>query len=761
MGDNGAVVGSRVPKVDAPAKVTGTAVYACDIRLPGMLHAKILRSPHAHARVKDIDLSAAERLPGVIAAVCYRDVPRVPFATAGHPSDATPDDTYIFDTKVRFVGDPVAAVAAETPEIAEEAVKLIRVEYEPLPAVFDVLEGMKPTAPVLHEERGNNIVGDYAFEIGSVEEGFKEADVVLEEEFHLQIVQHCTLETHGCVVAPDVSGRLTVWSSTQIPFTLRRILAKALDISPSRICVIKPHVGGGFGSKQEVVQETICAVLALKAGRPVRLVFDREEDMISSRTRHSCVIRMKTGARKDGTLTARQMEMFTNCGAYSSHGPIVTIYAGVMWAPLYRCPNLKFVGKTVYTNLPVGGAFRGYGVPQAYYANECHFDSLAEKLGLDPVEFRLKNHIRPGDVDPMTRWITRTCGLEQCLVKGAEAIGWKARAEIKARVEGSGSRRRRGFGVACYTYGSGAFPYAQETSSAVVKLNDDGTVTLMIGSADIGQGTETTFAQIAAQELGLNYRDVIVASGVNTDVSPYDVGSYASRQTYVGGMAVKLAAADAKRQVLEIAAEMLGVAPDLLECSGGVIWVSGQESKRLTFADVGKQAYYGRHPRQVLGRGTWNAIGNAPSFGAQFAEVEVDLDTGQVDVLRVVAAHDVGKAINPATVEGQLDGGVVMGMGYALTEELRYDPGTGQVLNADLRDYKLPTVFDAPRIIHVLVETMEPTGPFGAKCIGEPALIPTAGAIANAVCDAIGKRIYSIPVTPEKVLAALKGTKVH
>jgi xanthine dehydrogenase molybdenum-binding subunit len=748
---NGAVVGARVRKIDSPAKVTGAAQYACDIHQPGMLQAKILRSLHSHARIKRVDLSAARRLPGVKAAICHEDVPRIPFTTAGHPSDATPEDTYILDRKVRFVGDPVAAVAAESLEIAEAAINLIRVEYELLPAVFDVFEAMASNAPLLHDQNASNIHGDYQLEIGSVDQGFGEADLVLEEEFRLPIVQHCSLETHGCVVAPDESGRLTVSSSTQIPFTLRRVLSKALDISPARICVLKPHIGGGFGGKQEIVQETICAALALKTGLPVRLVFDREEDLVASRTRHSCVIRIKTGVKTDGTLTARQMEMFTNSGAYGSHGPIVTIYAGVMWAPLYRCPNLRFVGKTVYTNLPIGGAFRGYGVPQAYFANECHFDSLAHRLGLDPIEFRLMNLIRSGDVDPCTHWVVQTCGLDECLKKGSQDIGWHRKSEIKAK-----ANKRRGIGVACYTYGSGAAPYAQETTSAVLKLNDDGSVTLLTGSADIGQGLETVFAQIAAQEMGLNYRDVIVTPGVNTDVSPYDVGTYASRQTYVGGMAVKLAATDAKRQVLAIAAEMLGAVPDRLEMAGGQIWVSGRDSQRVALSAVAHEAYHGRDPRPVLGTGTWNAISNAPSFGAQFAEVEVDLETGQVEVLRIVAAHDVGKAINPTLVEGQIDGGVVMGLGYALTEELKVDPESGRVLNPNFRDYRLPTVFDVPDISHILIETAEPTGPFGAKGIGEAALIPTAGAIGNAISDAIGKRIYSLPITPEKILAALR-----
>lgn len=756
MGEKAEIVGARLPKGDATAKVTGAALYACDIRLPRMLHAKILRSPYPHASLRNVDLSAAERLRGVVAAVCHRDVPRVPFTPAGHPTDITPADTYIFDTKVRYMGDVVAAVAAETPEIAAAAVGLIRVEYEVLPAVFDVLEAMQPSAPILHEEHGNNLVDEYTFAFGSVEEGFKEADLVLEEEFQLQVVQHCSLETHGCVVAPEASGRLTVWASTQVPFSLRRILAKSLQIEPSRIRVVKPHVGGGFGSKQEIVQETICAALALKSGRAVRLVFDRDEDIAATRTRHGCVIRLKTGAKRDGTLTAQQMEVFANTGAYSSHGPIVTAYGGIMWASLYRCPNVKFVGKTVYTNLPIAGACRGYGVPQTTYAGECHITNLAEQLKLDPIEFRRRNHVRSGDVNPITKFPLASCGFEECLRKGAEAIGWARRSEIKAEVQEADTRRRRGFGMASYICASGGYPFAQETSSAVLKLNDDGSVTLMTGSADIGQGTETTFAQIVAQELGLDYHQVIVYPGVDTDISPYDVGTYASRQVYVGGMASKLAAADTRKQVLEIASEMLGCPPDLLEADGGVVGIPGQPSKRVTFAEVAKQAYHGPRPRPIIGQGTWNAVGNAPSVGAQFAEVDVDLDTGQLQVLRIVAAHDLGKAISPALVEGQIDGGVVMGMGYALTEELRWNAGTGQVLNADFRDYKLPTVHDIPDISYVLEETMEPTGPFGAKGVAESGLVPTAGAIANAVCDAIGRRIHSIPITPEKILAALK-----
>jgi len=748
------LIGARAPKVDAPAKVTGTAVYTIDMRLPGMLHAKVLGSPHAHARIKYVDLSMARSLPGVVAAICHQDVPHIPFSTAGHPSDSTPDDTYIFDEKVRYVGEPVAAVAAETLEIAEKALSLIKVEYEPLPSVFDVFEALKPGAPVIHDQFPDNIHGDFTKEVGSVERGFEEADLILEEEFEMPIVQHCTLETHGCIASLESSGRLVVWSSTQIPFTLRRILAKGLDISASRINVIKPAVGGGFGGKQDVVHEPICAALALKTGRPVRFFCDRKEDITITRTRHSCVIRMKTGVMSDGTLTARQMEMFTNSGAYSSHGPIVTIYAGVMWAPLYRCSNIKFVGKTAYTNLTVGGAFRGYGVPQAYYANECHFNNLSRKLGMDPVEFRLKNLVEKGDRDPMTNWTFGSCGIKDCVVKGAGKIGWENREAVKAEIARNGSRRR-GYGLACYSYGSGAAPYAQETTSAIIKFNEGGSAVLNIGSADIGQGSDTIFAQIAAQTLGLKYSDVIVPSEISTDVSPYDTGTYASRQTYIGGPAVKLAAEDTLRQIKEVAAEILKSSPELIETGNSEIWVSGQEDNRITFAEVAQEAIYGRHPRQIIGHATWNAIGNAPSFGVQFAEVEVDTETGQVDVLNMVAAYDVGKAVNPTTLEGQLDGGIAQGMGYALTESIKFDQ-KGKILNADLKDYKLPTAMDMPGISYIIEETMEPTGPFGAKCIGEPALIPTAGAIANAVSDAIGVSINSIPLNPEKVFKTMQ-----
>jgi xanthine dehydrogenase molybdenum-binding subunit len=754
------VVGARLPRIDAPDKVTGSAIYAGDIKLPGMLHAKILQSPHAHARVKDVDFSALKNLPGVVTAICYKDVPRIPFATAGHPSDCTPNDTYIFDTKVRYVGEPVAAVAAESLEIAESALKLIKVEYEILPAVFNHFEALKPGAPKIHPDVENNNICDYNFDVGDAEKGFREADLVVEDELELQIVQHCTMETHGCVVNPEASGRLTIWSSTQIPFTLRRILSKALGISASKICVVKPHVGGGFGGKQDVCQETICAALALKAKRPVRLYYDREEDIVATRTRHSCTIRMKTGVKKDGTLTARQMDMYTNAGAYASHGPVVTIYAAVMWAPLYRCPNIKFKGKTIYTNLPIAGAFRGYGVPQAFYANERHFDNVAKQLGMDPLEFRLKNITKQGDIDPATKWVLNSCGIEECLRKGAEKIGWDERAYVKSEVKKKNKSKRRGYGFAAYTYGSGAAPYAQETTAATVKLNDDGSATLMLGSAEIGQGLETAFAQICAQELGVKYEDVVVFPGVNTDICPYDAGTYATRQTYIGGYAVKMAAEDAKQQIFKVAAEMLETTPDLLEAGGGEIWISGQESKRVSFYEVAQKLHYGRNPYQIIGKGTRNAVGNAPSFGAQFAEVEVDIETGNIEILRIVAAHDVGKIINPTTIEGQVDGGVAQGIGYALTEELKYDPETGEVLNASLRDYKLPIAASIPNIDYVFVETMEPTGPFGAKGIGEPATIPTAGAIANAVCDAIGIDINSIPITAEKVLSAINSKKV-
>lgn len=753
MGQEFSVIGKRIPRNEAIACARGDTRYTVDLDFPGMLHAKILRSPHPHAKIRRIDTSEAENLPGVEAVITHKDVPRIPYTTAAHPHpDITPLDQYILDEKVRFVGDGVAAVAARSEEIAIKALDLIEVEYDELAAVFDPIEAMGPEAPQIHEAE-HNVIAKGKIEVGDIEQGFAQADLVVTDRYAVQIVQHCNLEAHAAVSIFDrASGRLTVYSSTQVPFTLRRLLGRAVNMPASRIRVIKPPVGGGFGGKQEMIVEPICATLAMKTGRPVRLELTRAEEFYASRTRHAAVLEMKSGVKKDGTFTARQMKMYTNSGAYGSHGPIITEYGAVMWAALYRAPNLRYDGNTVYTNGPVGGAFRGYGVPQVLFALESHVDNLATKLRMDPLEFRLKNHIRAGDSDPVTGLVVEACGLEDCIRNGAEKIGWRRRGEERNNV----GPKRRGIGMAALTFLSGAVPFCEELSAAVAKLNEDGTITLSLGAAEAGQGMHTAMAQIAAEELGIHPEDVVIVAG-DTDTTPYDNGMFATRQTYVTGMAVKGAANEVREQLLRKAAELLEANPQDLNIRDRRVSIKGSPDRAVSLSEVAMASLYNAADgQQIMASYSHNAKRNGPPFGAQFAEVEVDVETGQVEVKRFVAAHDVGRVINPMIVEGQIEGGTVQGLGYALTEELLLDKNTGVALNPDFLNYKLLTTLDVPQIDTLMVESNDPGGPFGAKGIGEPPVLVTAPAIANAVYDAVGVRITELPITPEKVLAALK-----
>ena len=752
------VVGHSLPLKDAADKALGTGLYTVDMTLPGMLYGKILRSPHAHARILQVDASKARSLPGVRAVVTPDDVPRNRFTTAGHPPpDPTPDDQFILDHKVRYVGDKVAAVAAESPDIAMEALDLIKVDYEVLPAVFDPADSISEEAPDIHEnlKDGKNTVGYIRLDQGDVEKGFAEADYVFETECKAHGQSHSMLEPVAALCHYEASGKLTVWSSTQIPFTLRRLIHDALGIPVRKIRVLKPIVGGGFGCKQDMQEEPLCALLAKAAGRPVKLEYTREETFCSSRFRHPYVLRSKTGLKKDGTITARYLLAIANTGAFSSHGPIVTAYLGVMWVALYRSPNFLFEGRTVYTNLPIAGAFRGYGVPQGTYASELHMDHVAKEMGIDPLDLRRKNHIRSGDVHPATKWTIASCELRKCIDAGAKAIGW----DEKRRKTGNANGKLHGVGAAIFTIASGAIPFALEASSATVRVLEDGGIQLSMGIADTGQGTETTMAQVAAESFGVALDSVETNRVVDTDTSPYDNGAYATRQAYVAGMAAKLAAADARRQVLEQASTLLEVAVEDLDIVDGDAIVKSTPDKRISVGKVVFEAQYGERPHEIVGRSDYTPPTNAPPFGAQFAEVEVDPETGEVRLLNLIAAHDVGKALNPAVVEGQIQGGAAQGIGYGMMEEVVFDAESGRTLTSDFAQYEIPTSMDTPEILPLLVEEGEPTGPYGAKGVGEPGIVPTAPAIANAVFDAIGIQVTEIPVTAERVIEAIRNKK--
>jgi xanthine dehydrogenase molybdenum-binding subunit len=760
-------------KQNAFDKATGRAMYTVDLKLPGMLHARILRSPHAHARVVRVDASRAERMSGVKAILTGKDVLQEPHGILPPPQ---PQDLYTLPPiggKVRYVGDPVAAVAAESFDTAEEALDLIDVEYEELPAVFDPEEAMRPEAPEIHPG-GNFAVAPTLVEFGSVEEGFREADYIFEDTYRTSIQCHVCAEPHSSIASWDADGKLNVLAGTMGHFRTQHSLSLALRIPLDRISVAVPPggMGGSFGSKAEVqsLNLDIAALLAKKAGRPVKLVFTREEEFACTETRHATVVWLKTGVKKDGTLTARHSKAIYDTGAYATHGPLVFTRA-LRSLALWKCPNVKWEGSLVYTNKPVAGAFRGFGNPQHTFAVEQHNDEITEELGIDPVEWRLKNHIRVGDSNKEagmwapgkppggSNWIPalykiESCGLSECITKGAERIGWRERRKGPGEV---GNVKKRGIGVACGMHASGARPIPW-FSSAYVKLNEDGTINLITGGVDHGgTGQHTVMAGICAEALGVRPEDITVTAE-DTEVTPYDVGTAgASGGTYTVGRTVLEAVADLKPKLLNCAAIMMRERVENLEVKGGRVHVKGDLAKAVSFADIAKWARLTSRPyTDIQGESLYcQPPTDAPSFIANFAEVEVDIETGQVKVLKMVAGHDSGRAMNRMFFEGQVQGGLQQGIGYALTEGLVLDKTTGLPLNPRLLDYNVLGAVDMPEVEVVIVEAIEPTGPFGAKGLGEPCLVCTAPAVANAIYNATGVRIRELPITPEKILKAL------
>jgi len=757
------IIGRRAPKVDAMKLATGRAAFVDDVEIRGLLHVKLVKSPWPHARVVRIDTRRAREVAGVHAVITHEDVPRIPYTSAGQSwPEPSPYDMYILDHKVRFVGDPVAAVAAETPEIAALAAQLVEVEYDVLPAVLDMHDAMQAGAPVIHDEdesygiydSSRNIAAHIDVDIGDVERGFAEADVVVENEFFVQYQQHTCLEPHVTICFFDEDRRLVVRTSTQIPYHCRRMLAFALDIPVRNVHVIKPRVGGGFGNKQEVVTEPLAAVLAMKTRRPVKLEFSRTEEFTIARMRHPQHLRMKTGVQRDGSVVANALYVLTNTGPYGTHALTVTGNTGTKPLPLYRAPNLKFYADIVYTNLPIAGAFRGYGAPQGFFAMEVHMDEVADALDMDPLEFRRQNHIRVGDTDLMSAAagegsgkkprVMHSCGLPECIERGAAAIDWgRKRGE-----HGSGAIKR-GVGMCILMQGSGVA--GDELAAAAMKMNEDASFNLMVGSADIGTGSDTTLCQVAAEVLGVPLDHILIRSGDTDDIS-FDYGAYASSTAYITGACVLKAAEDARQQIVAVAGRMMEEDPQSLlvhDCT-----VTALNGKSVTLQEVAMECLYGEHKTLIMGRGSHATKESPPPFVAMFAEVEVDTETGRVRPIQIVTAVDVGKALNPDICEGQVEGAVAQGLGYALTEEIIIGP-EGNVLNPSFMDYKIFCSDDMPELTTILVEAEEPTGPFGAKSVAEIAINGPAPAISNAIYNAVGIRLHSLPMTAEKVLAAL------
>ncbi|HXZ37277.1 MAG TPA: xanthine dehydrogenase family protein molybdopterin-binding subunit, partial [Thermodesulfobacteriota bacterium] len=739
-------------------------IFAVDLKLPGMLHAKVLRSPIPHGRILRIDTEKAKNLPGVAAIVTGKDFSSLFGATIG-------DQGFLARGKVRLVGDAVAAAAAVDADTAEEALSLIKVEYEPLPGLFDPVDALKNREVLIHEDLGKysvapgifplpgtNICNHFRLRKGDMERGFKESDLVLEDTYRSHGVQHAHLEPHAAIAQVDPSGRVQVWTNTQTPYFNRKAIAQALSLPLNKVRITGTAVGGGFGGKSYLKAEPVCVALALKTrGRPVKLVYTREEEFSIAPVRHPTIIRCKTGMKRDGTWMGQETELIFDTGAYADIGPRVTRNAGFSATGPYKVPHVRIDSYCVYTNNSIGGAFRGFGTPQVTWAIESHLDSMAEGLGIDPLELRLKNAVEEGSISA-TGQALYSVGLKDTLRQAADKIGW-----------GQGRTPFRGKGIACM-HKSTVTPSA---SSAFVKLNEDKSVTLLVSTVEMGQGASTLLAQIVAEELSVPVENVSVVSP-DTDVTPYDMASVSSRSTFFAGNAVRRAAIDAREQLLEIASEILEASPKDLVLERGRIFVRGVPDRAIPLADLplGEAFYVGAlgrgKGRPVLGRGSYavedataldreTGQGKNPSafwmYATQAAEVEVNPRTGQVKVLRLTSAHDVGRALHPVSIEGQIQGALVMGIGTTLFEDL--DMREGKAQNHNFSSYKLPSALDIPEMIPIIVEAPDRNGPYGAKGLGEPALSPTAASIANAIHAATGVRVKDLPITPEKILAGL------
>ncbi|PYO19627.1 MAG: hypothetical protein DMD88_14680 [Candidatus Rokuibacteriota bacterium] len=745
------IIGKTVPKRDGAEKVTGRTRYLHDLVLPRLAHGKILRARYPHARIVRIDTSRARALPGVLAVLTGDDVEPQPFGFAK-------DQVALKRRKVRCIRDEVAAVAAETPEIAEGALALIDVEYEELAAVFDPRAALEPGAPLVHEELGTNAHHlQYQFTRGDVDRAFAEAAAVVEDTYTLNFVTPACLGTMVAIADWDAADTLTMWSTTQVPFLYQRDLAAALGITGDRVRVLQPPIGGNFGRGLDLYPiDVIAALLARRVRRPVKIEFDRVEEFIACPTREPCAIRLRTAADRDGRLLARAAHVMIDNGAYTSWGSTTPSVMLSTVAGLYRVPNVRFDTTIVYTNNPYSGSMRGYGNPESTFAVESQMDELAERLGIDPLELRRRNATKPGDVNPQGFVITSFAMLE-CLDAAAE--------EIRKDPPPLRSGWKRGVGYAgMFHVGGGARVYRSDGCGAIVKLDDFGRVTLLTGATEIGQGSDTVLAMIVAETLGVPIERVDVVNS-DTSVRPWDVGTHASRTTFVAGNAARLAAEKVKAQLLEMAAAELEEPAARLDVKGGFVFVKGEPQQRLPYAEVARAGHFRHHgrvlvaeafydpPTAMLDKDFQGNISAAYTCAVQAALLDVDPETGTVEVRRVASAHDVGRALNPGAAEGQVHGGIHMGLGYALTEHLVV--AEGQVLTQSFMDYAVLKADAMPEIVVRLIETVDQEGPFGAKGLGESGVIPVAAAVANAIKNAIGIRFTELPITPARVRAAL------
>lgn len=759
-------VGKAEIKLDAEKLARGKPVFTDDLHMEGMLYGALLTSPHAHANIKNIDASRARALPGVRVVLTYKDVPRVKYSSAGQSyPQLRPYDQVSLDNKVRHEGDRVAVVAADTPEIAAEALKLIDVEYEVLPPVRNALEALKPGAPVIHDEpdtegiydRQHNIVHHIETGIGDVDKAFSEADEVIIGEYTTQRQQQAHIEPHACITWLDENDRLVIRTSTQVPYHVRRIVAPLIGLPIKRIHVIKPRIGGGFGNKQELILEDLCAHLTLATGRPVRMELTRDQEFTSTRSRHPEIMRYKIGV-KEGKVTAIDLHMIGDTGAYASHSLTVNMVGGFKGLTLYNPPNARFNCDVVYTNQPVSGAFRGYGTMQCQYAVEVCMAELADKLGVDEVEFKRNNWIKKGDPLRLSRAMgegregteqsLHTTGMAQCVEIGLRAVDFYAKRQNYKQQTGN---QRRGIGMAVSLQGSGIA--GMDMASANMKMNDDGSFNLLVGASDCGTGSDTVLAQIAAEELGIPIEDIIVTSS-DTDFTPFDKGAYASSTTFISGGAVRKTAHLIKTQVQEQAALLMNISePSDLELRGRRVYAP--DGRSVSLAEVGLSSLHQVNQHQIFANASHVSPVSPPPTGATFAEVLVDEESGKITVERLLMVVDCGRVINPLTAMGQVEGGVAQGLGFALSEEVALDED-GRVATRDFIKYKLPKFRTSPLIDVIFVQTDEPCGPYGAKSVGELSIDGVAPAVASAVHNAAGIWLRNLPYTPDKVLKALE-----
>ena len=758
------IIGQSVERWDAIAKVQGKADYTADLPKKNVLYGKILRATIAHGLVKKLDVSEALKVEGVIKVLTPDDLPDLKFPTAGHPYTLDPKladiaDRNILTKRVRLYGDEIAAVIAENELAAEKALEKIKVEYEEFPFYLSPEEALAEGAVEIHDGSKNLIASTKAV-VGDLKKGLEEADHIIEGEYKTQIVQHCHMENQIAYAYKGSDQRWVCVSSTQIPHICRRILGEAFGMPWGKFRVVKPFIGGGFGNKQDVTIEPLAVAMSMAVGgEPVMVELQREESIAWTRVRHAISYKVKLGVKKDGTITALEMDAVSNNGAYASHGHSIAGKGAGILQSLYKMPNMEYNSKTVYTNTASAGAMRGYGVPQVIFAMESIIEKAAKELGIDPVELRLKNLVGPNTENPVSHVMFFSNKLKECVEEGMKNFSWDERKK-QADSQKTGDFRR-GVGMAVFAYATGVYPKSLEIGGCRLTLNQDGTVKLMVGATEIGQGSDTVFKQMVAETTGIPYDHIYTDMNTDTDYSPFDTGAYASRQSYVSGMAVRKAAIELKEKILDAVKKFDDIDQLHTDIVNGNIVYKHSGEVIQSVGDLALKSYYDlANGECITAEVSNNFHSNSNAMGATFADVEVDIKTGKVKILNILNVHDSGHILNPLLASGQVEGGMGMAVAYALAEELRYDEKTGAPLNNNLLDYKMPTSMDLPDMETLFVEEDDPMGPYGNKALGEPPICSPAAAIRNAVLDAIGIEVDELPIKPQKLMEILKNNEI-